>query len=120
MNGESDRLFGDPKDFAIESGVEPGLARPTAGWGHMCVWCRGVALGDITNTHCGLYGAFCGFRTLLENLDDLWDESFVGLDAQATWNLLDGRLYGYHGDVEIADDRILAEIKADSARYGRF
>src|SRR5689334_8739342 len=115
MNVEKDldMLFGDPNDFAIESGVEPDLPRPSPVWGHMCVWCRGVALGDITNTHCGLYVAFRRFGTLLENLDDLWDESFEGLDDQATWNLLDGLLYGYHLDVEIVDDRTLPQMRAD-------
>ena len=40
-------VFGDRDDFAIEAGVEPD--RHTAGtvWGHMCVWCRGVPLGDL-------------------------------------------------------------------------
>ena len=41
------RVFGDRLDFAIEAGIEPDLQTGTALWGHMCVWCRGVALAVI-------------------------------------------------------------------------
>lgn len=92
--------FGDPADFAIEADVEPHLRPPSAVWGHMCVWCQGVVLGDITDLHCGLYGAYSSFRWLASNLNELWAPELVGLDDVAVWNFLDGLLYGYHGDVE--------------------
>src|SRR4051794_18443935 len=113
-------LFGDTADFAIEAGVEPDLVPPSAVWGHMCVWCRGVALGDIEDRHCGLYQAFCGFRWLSEHLGELWDVELAGLDDVAAWNFLDGLLYGYHGDVEIEDGRSLDQVRADWAYWSKY
>jgi hypothetical protein len=113
-------MFGNPSDFAIEAGLEPGLIAPSQVWGHMCVWCGGVALGNIKDRHCGLHPAFSGFHWLLEHLDKLWNEELAGLDDKAMWNFLDGLLYGYHGDVEIADNRSMDELNADAARYGMF
>ena len=51
-------LFGNRDDFAIEAGVEPHLNPPSAVWGHLCIWCRGIAIGDIENKHCGLYDVY--------------------------------------------------------------
>src|SRR5438128_886855 len=104
-------VFGDRADFAIEAGVEPDLTPPSAVWGHMCVWCRGVPLGDIENRQCGLYGAYCGFREVASRIDRLWAKELDGLDDVAAWNHLDGLLYGYHGDVELADNRTLEECQ---------
>jgi hypothetical protein len=113
-------LFGDRNDFAIEAGIEPDLAAPSAVWGHMCVWCRGVPLGDLNDRHCGLAHACSAFRWLPDHLDELWAPEFVGLDALATWNFLDGVLYGYHGDVELPDDLTTdEECRADAQRWGR-
>lgn len=55
-------LFGDRLDFAIEADVEPSLEPPSAVWGRMCVWCRGVALGDLGEPHCALYPAYLAIR----------------------------------------------------------
>jgi hypothetical protein len=112
-------VFGNRADFAIEAGVEPHLMPPSAVWGHMCVWCRGVALGDLSDLHCALYPAYCSFRWLPGHLDDLWADEFIGLGAVAAWNFLDGLLYGYHGDVEVPDDRTVEECQADSLRWSR-
>jgi len=113
-------LFGDKADFAIEAGVEPDLTPPTAVWGHMRVWCRGIPLGDINDRHCALYDACCMFRWLARHIDELWAPEFAGLDDLAACNLLDGLLYGYHGDVEVHDDRTVEECKADWTAWGRF
>jgi hypothetical protein len=111
-------MFGDPNDFAIEAGAEPGLAPPSPVWGHACVWCRGMPLGNIDDRHCGLAGTFHGFADLAEHVDELWNEKLVGLDDHALWNFLDGLLYGYHGDVEIEDDRSLQQIGKDAIHFG--
>lgn len=113
-------LFGDPADFAIEAGIEPQLVAPSAVWGHMRVWCAGHALGDIEDGYCALYPSYTEFDWMSANLEGLWDEALSGLDDQATWNFLDGALYGYHGDVEIVDDRSLEELKRDDRRFGKF
>ncbi|WP_437735303.1 hypothetical protein [Sorangium sp. So ce1335] len=105
-----DMLFGERLDFAIEADVEPNLEPPSAVWGRMCVWCRGVALGDLGESRCALYPAYRSFRSLPSNLDRLWSEELVGLDDIAAWNFLDGLLYGHHGDVEVPDDRT-AEVR---------
>jgi len=112
-------VFGDPADFAIEAGGEPDLQAPSAVWGHMWVWCRGVALANLDDRHCALYTAYKSFEWMSGQLDDLRDPELEVLDATAAWNFLDGLLYGYHGDVELTDDRTEAQCLADSRRWGR-
>jgi hypothetical protein len=112
--------FGRAADFAIEAGVEPDLAPPSAVWGHMRVWCGGIPLGNIDERCCALYPAYDGFQQMAETLDDLWDDRLDALEDEAIWNLLDGLLYGYHGTVKIDDERTVDEIWRDTARYERF
>lgn len=113
-------MFGDRADFAIEAGVEPHLVAPSAVWGHMRVWCGGHALGDIDDRQCALYPSYGVFDWMVAHLEELWDDALNGLDDLATWNFLDGALYGYHGDVEIEDDRSLDEMTRDAHRFGKF
>lgn len=113
-------LFGDPSDFAIEADVEPNLEPPTAVWGHMCVWCHGEALGDISDLHCSLYPSYLEFGDLAASLDRLWADELVGMDDISAWNFLDGLLYGFHGEVEILDDRTVADCQRDWEVWGRF
>ena len=114
-------FFGDPADFAIEAGTEPGGHTATHTWGHICVWCRGVALGDINERQCGLYHAYTEFHWRADdaNLDKLWADELVGLGDVAAWNFLDGIGYGYHGEVELPDDDSLDELRKDP-RWWRF
>lgn len=113
-------LFGDRQDFAIEAGIEPDGHTPGTVWGHMCVSCRGVPLGDPDESYCGLHHAYSEFVWLASHLDSLWAGELEGLDDQAAWNLLNGLLYGYHGDVEFVDGRTLQECQRDSDRWHRF
>ena len=113
-------LFGNPTDFAIEAGLEPGLVPPSEVWGHVRILCDSVSIGNIENLHCALSDAAMGFAEKLEQLDALWDEELNGLDHRGIWNFLDGKLYGYHGDLEIEDQRTLEQVQADAARYGKF
>jgi hypothetical protein len=113
-------VFGDRADFAIEAGVEPDLHTAATVWGHMCVWCRGVALGDINNRYCGLYHSYDACAWLTANLGGLWADELGGLDDIAAWNLLDGLLYGYHGDVEVPNDRRLEECRRNALQWGGF
>jgi hypothetical protein len=112
--------FGDPADFAIEAEVEPDLKPPSAVWGRMCVWCRGVPLGNIEDRHCALYPAYGAFRGLESYLDRLWAPELAGLDDVAAWNFLDGLLYGYHGDVEVRDHRSIEQCHVDWATWRSF
>src|SRR5947209_6980798 len=113
-------VFGERADFAIEAGIEPDLHTGATVWGHMCVWCRGVPLGKLDERYCGLYPAYSEFAWLTGNLGSLWADELSGLDDVAAWDLLDGLLYGYHGDVELSDTGTLAELRRDAARWGRF
>jgi hypothetical protein len=113
-------MFGDPADFAIEAGVEPHLVAPSSVWGHMRVWCGGHTLGNIEDRHCALYPSYLEFGWMGTHLEDLWDDELGGLDDQAAWNFLDGTLYGYHGGVEIEDNRSLEEVRRDAQRFGKF
>ncbi len=113
-------VFGERDDFAIEAGVEPDGHTAGTVWGHMCVWCCGVPLGDLGNRSCGLYHSYSEFAWLADNLGNLWADELAGLDDVAAWNFLDGRLYGYHGEVELADACTLDECRRDAERWGRF
>jgi hypothetical protein len=115
-----DVLFGDRSDFAIEVGVEKDLPLPSQVWGHMRVWCGGHALGKFEDPYCALYPSYEEFTWMGAHLEELWDEVLSGLSDQAIWNVLDGALYGYHGDVEIADGLSREEVKRDDARFGKF
>lgn len=112
--------FGDPANFAIEAELELNLRRPSAVWGRMCVWCRGIALGDISEQYCALFPAFMEFRWLSSHINELWDPELAGLDDVALWNFLDELLYGYHGDIEVHDDRTVQECERDWVRWGVF
>lgn len=113
-------MFGAPADFAIEAGIESDLVPPSSVWGHMRVWCGGHALGDIEDSHCALYPSYLEFDWMGTHLEALWDDALNGLDDRATWNVLDGALYGYRGDVEIEDDRSLEDLHRDAQRFGKF
>jgi hypothetical protein len=113
-------LFGNKATFAIEAVIEPGLQPPSTSWGRMRIWCADVSIGNIEEEHCGLDNAFDEFRSLVTKLDGLWSDEFEGMTDLELWNLLDGLLFGYHGDVEIDDDRTLEQMDADSSKYGKF
>lgn len=114
------QVFGDRDDFAIEGGIEPDGHTSGTVWGHMCVWCRGVQLGDLDKRYCGLHLAYGELAWLTDNVSGLWADELVGLDDVAAWNFLDGLLYGYHGEVETEDSRMLVQCRLDAARWGRF
>lgn len=113
-------MFGDPKDFAIEAMVEPDLPVPSAVWGRMRVWCQGVALGDYEVSYCALYPAYLSFTELQQALPTLWHPALEELTDAELLNLLDGLLYGHHGDVEVEDDRSLEQVLKDVHEYGKF
>src|SRR5438876_957707 len=113
-------LFGDRADFAIEAGIEPDGNTAGSVWGHMCVWCHGVALGELDEQSCALYHPYSEFDWLAANLGSLWAVELIGLDDLAAWNFLDGMLYGYNGDVELFDERTLEDCWRDASRWGRF
>lgn len=113
-------VFGDRGDFAIEAGIERDGHTAGTVWGHMCVWCQGIALGDIDERYCALFPAYDHFHWLADHHDCLWADELTGLDDQALWNFLDGLLYGYHGDIELQDQRTLEECRRDWDLWGRF
>lgn len=113
-------LFGDRSTFAIEAMVEPHLQAPSTMWGRMCIWCDGVCIGNFAEEHCGLYDSYDSFRSLLASLHSLWRVEFADLSDRDLWNLLDEKLYGYHGDVAIEDDRTMEELLQDAHTYGPF
>lgn len=86
----------------------------------MCIWCEGVCIGDFAEKHCGLFCSYDGFRSLAASLPSLWRAEFSSLSDRELWNLLDEKLYGYHGDVAIEDDSPLEKILQDAHTYGRF
>ncbi len=113
-------LFGERGDFAIEAGTEPSGHTAAHVWGHLCVWCGGVPLGDLDNLHCGLYHAYTEFEWRSRHLDELWDDELAGLDDLAAHHFLNALLYGYRDDVELPDIKALDELRRDAARWHRF
>ena len=113
-------LFGRTHEFAIEAMSEPDLPRPSAVWGRMRIWCQGHPIGNYSDRHCALYPAYSAFQELARNLGTLWMQEFEGLSDAQLWNRLDEILYGYHGDVEVHDDRTVEECREDWNTYGRF
>ena len=106
-------LFSNPEDFAIEAMTEPHLVAHSAVWGRMCVRIGPVILGDFSDEHCGLYGAYCGFKELLNTKTRLWDASFDGLSREQIHDLVRNAIYG-------DDDRAMEAVVADSQQYRRF
>jgi hypothetical protein len=112
-------LFGSRETFAVEAMIEPHLKPPSAPWGRLCIWCEGVAIGDFGDENCGLE-CIERLAELPPRLGELWLSEFEGLDDVALWNVLDGALYGYHGDRSLEAGRTLDEIHQDWHVYGRF
>lgn len=117
------RVFGDQQDFAIEAGIDM-LTSGTV-YRHMCVWCRGVQLGDIDDLSC-IFGTddFCDLLAADADgrlrIDTLWADEFTGLDDIAVWNFLDGMLFGWHGDVELPEHKSLEEVQRDIEQWRDF
>ena len=99
---------------------EPALQPPSAVWGRMQIWCAGVSIGDFSNPHCALYDSYLEFKELSNRLPSLWLDEFSNLADLELWNLLDGALYGFHGELELDDSRTIDEIERDGKRYGAF
>jgi hypothetical protein len=110
-------LFGDPSDFAIEADVEPSLTPPSSVWGHMCIWCRGFALGRLEERYCALYHSHCSFEWVATHLEELWTPELAAFDDAGKWNFLKSLLCGYQGDIDLGehDRRTGDEIRADWA-----
>jgi hypothetical protein len=113
-------LHGSKEKFAIEAMSEPHLVAPSSVWGRMRVWCQGTSIGDFKDAHCALYPSYLGFKQLAKSLPSLWRQEFEGLSHIELSNLLDGALYGYHGDIELEDDRTTDQCRNDWDRYGIF
>ncbi len=113
-------IFGNKSDFAIEAMIEPDLAPPSRPWGRLCVWVAGHQIGDYEEPHCGLGGPCENFKETCVELNDLWEDAFANMTDVELWNFLDGLLYGYHGHVELDDQRSIGEIRQDASRYSKF
>ncbi|WP_028605802.1 hypothetical protein [Ottowia thiooxydans] len=113
-------FFGVKEAFAIETMSEPALQAPSAVWGRMRIWCEGERIGDYDEGFCALYPSYCGFKQLASSLSHLWCTELNGLTDIQLWNHLDGLLYGYHGDVELQDDRTLEQCERDAEKWGGY
>lgn len=107
-------LLGVKDDFAIECVHEPDYPNDH-GWvfGRMCVWGRGISLGDLTEPACMLNVTEGQFQDCLGRLDELHDEAVDGLPDEAAFEFLDAALY-------LDDDRTNHQIHADALRYSKF
>ena len=106
-------LFGDPDVFAIEACSEAHLTAPSQVWGRMQLLFNSCSLGDINDEHCGLYGAYSGFKNLLSHNNPLWHESFGRLNDIEIHDLVRNAIYG-------DDDRTNDQIVSDSKTYRPF
>jgi hypothetical protein len=113
-------LFGQKSSFAIEAMIEPHLQAPSTAWGRMCIWCDEVSIGNINEEHCDLGPSFESLANLAITIDHLWLDEFNGMTDLELWNFLDGKLYGYHGEIEIEDPRTIEEMHFDALQFGKF
>jgi len=113
-------IFGSKSDFAIEAMVEPELAPPSHPWGRLCIWVDGKKIGDFDDPHCGLYPCYENFQEKCEELNELWENSFIEFSDIEIWNFLDGLLYGHHGNVELDDEKTLEQARIDSDTYSKY
>lgn len=119
-------IFGHRDDFAIEAGIDGAGSVSSTVWGHMCIWCRGAALGDIDNTYCSIGSAQDRLRSLVTpvrgqlRIDCLWAHAFVDLNDNAILNFLDRMLYGYDDDGKCSVDKSLHEVPCDSVTWWDF
>ncbi|WP_291457231.1 hypothetical protein [Cupriavidus sp.] len=113
-------IFGSRQDFAIEVMMEPDLTPPSAVYGRMRVWCKGVQFGDFSDPRCALYPAYLGFKELLQILPELWLEDLDGLGDLQLADRVDLLLYGARGDQLIDDARTVDECQRDWRIHRRF
>jgi hypothetical protein len=113
-------IFGNKTEFAIEAIVEPNLKVPSSIWGRLCIWISNVSIGDIEEFHCGLGAVHELFISKCTELNQLWSDDFMNLSDREIWNLLDGMLYGYHGNIEIEDKRSLEQSNSDAELYSKY
>ncbi|MFM7646842.1 MAG: hypothetical protein ACKO50_01990 [Cyanobium sp.] len=121
-----DMLFGRRDDFAIEAGIDGSSSVSPTVWGHMCIWCRGAALGDLDDRLCAIGIARDRFRPLMTpdggrlRIDCLWAEGFADLDSNAVLNFLDRMLFAHDDDGECLLDKSMDQINCDHAAWGDF
>ncbi|MEO6809249.1 MAG: Imm42 family immunity protein, partial [Isosphaeraceae bacterium] len=107
-------LIGVREDFAIECIHEPDYPNDR-GWvyGRMCLWGRGVELGNLSEPACMLNVTEGQFQDCLGRLDELHDEFVDDLPDEAAFRLLDAALY-------LDNDRSNQQVHADALRYSKF
>jgi hypothetical protein len=97
--------FGEPSEFAVEAYHEPSGVE-WLGFGRMCLYVEGTALGNLLDEHCSLFHAVDRFREVSSCAGELWDISFAGLSHAQMFALLDDALY--------------TGTESRCERYGRF
>ena len=106
--------FGSRDDFAIECYQDDlGYDWPETVFGRMCVWCRGIALGNVHGPVCILNVSEEYFQQLLGRLDDLRDEGLEAEPDPEAFRILDAALWTYHGQSP-------EQIYADAERFSKF
>lgn len=121
-----DMLFGRRDDFAIEAGLDESSSVSRTVWGHMCIWCRGAALGDLDNKWCAIGIARERFRPLITpdgarlRIDCLWAEGFADLDDSTVLNFLDRMLFGNGDEGDHLSSTRNDEIRCDNAAWEDF
>ncbi len=113
-------IFGNKKDFAIEVMIEPDQEPPTSIWGRMSIWVNDVEIGNFNERYCNLCSACDDFESTSSYLNSLWSKKFNNKSDLQIINFLDEKLYGYHGDIEIEDNRTSEDCCHDWDIYGKF
>ena len=85
-------IFGDPNDFAIEAHHEPSGAQ-WGGFGRLCIYINGNAIGDIRDNYCSLFAITNRFRELPTEIGSLWSDRFTGLTDDQIFRVIDDVLY---------------------------
>lgn len=95
-------LFGNTDSISIEIHHEP-EGPEWIGFGRMCIYIQGLVLGDITEDHCSLFHAVERIYEVSLQLDDLWDDRFIGHTPEEIFSWIDAVIYS--GDIVDCQDR---------------
>jgi len=105
--------FGSTSTFAIDCVHEP--IPNENGWvfGRMCIWAKGLRLGDFDEPACMLNVTAGHLEGVIGRLPDLLEPAFEDLTDAQLYELLDRAIY-------CDDERTPAQVAADAERYFKF
>jgi len=107
-------IFGTPSDFAIEAYHEPS-GPEWGGCGRLCLYIRGVPVGDLRDNHCSLLAVTDCFREFADKIETLWSAHFAGLSDAEVFRLIDRARYSDEPSSGLGSDFAAFDFLTNSA-----